>query len=130
MRTLAKSFFRLTWVMSVFGLQQVSTVLKDLQSDDETSNDDSKVAAALDAVSSDTQKHLEKRTRALADAGDRLQSELVDLIFDTVRPDEWRPRRVAERAARLAERSADGLREWAKEVDTDADGEREPAAAS
>jgi hypothetical protein len=119
MRELTKSFIRLTWVMSVFGLQQVTTVLSDLRTDDgdregaAREGGDARVAAAFDAVSADTQKHLQKRTRSMAEAGDKLQSELVDLIFDTVRPDEWGLRRLVERGARFADHSAKSLRSWA-----------------
>ena len=118
MREVTKSFFRLSWAMTVFGIDQLSRLTRRDDEDDEEQSEH-RVASALDSVSEGTEKHLDKRAKSLYESGDKLQSELVDLMFDSVKPEEWKPKRILERAAELADKSADALRDLATEDESE-----------
>ena len=112
---LMKSFFSFSWAMTLLGLEQMTNVM----SPDRSGNRQDRMRKTFDAVTKATEKQLGDRTRRLFDAGDKLQREMVDLVFDVVRVDNLKPDKVLDRAAELAESAADSLRHR---------GEKEPAA--
>lgn len=140
MRDLAKSFVRLSWSMTVFGLEQLSELARGQdEGGDENQRRDAnetrddvqhRVAKAMDSVRHGAEERLEERGRSLYEAGDKLQSELIDLFFDTFDRDEWRPRRMLERAAGWADRSAETLRDLADEHDEKKERRRGAGAAT
>ena len=111
MRDLTKSFFSFSWTMSLFGLEQLTNIL----SEERSGNRRERMSDAFDAVTHATVEQLGKRTKSLYESGDRLQRETVDLMFDLSRPEELKPKKVIDRAADLAESTADALRDVAGE---------------
>ena len=109
MRETAKSMLRFSWALSVFGLEQAGRLVKD----EDSGHCEERIRAAFDSLSDATQGQLGARTRSLYEAGDKLQAESVDLLFDIVRPANWKPEKVMDRAADLAQRSAEALRDVA-----------------
>lgn len=122
MRETAKSMLRFSWALSVFGLEQVAKLLRESDS----GHRGERIREAFDTLSAATGEQLGGRTRNLYDAGDKLQAESVDLLFDMVRPGNWNPDKVMDRAADFAERSAEALRDVAHSKD---DGEDAPKDA-
>ncbi len=111
MRDLTKSFFSFSWTMSLFGLEQLTNIL----SEERSGNRRERMAKAFDAVTQATVGQFGKRTKSLYESGDKLQRETVDLMFDLSRPEELKPSKVMDRAADLAESTADALRDVAGE---------------
>ena len=111
MRELTKSFFSLSWTMSLLGLEQLTNLL----SEDRSGNRRERMATAFDAVTDATVEQLGTRTSSLYESGNKLQRETVDLMFDLSRPEELKPRKVVDRAADLVESTADALRDAAGE---------------
>jgi hypothetical protein len=74
-RDLARSTARLTWALSLFGLQQMT----DLASG---SHDPERGAARCDAVRYAAEGQMNATFRGLLHAGDNLQRGLVDLLAD------------------------------------------------
>lgn len=112
MREVAKSMIRFSWAMSLFGLEQIGNVLRERKDEDESR--EKRISDALDSVSEATDRSFAERMHDLFEAGDRLQQEMVDLVFDVLDSDSIKPERVMDRAAEAAERSADRLREAAE----------------
>jgi hypothetical protein len=107
MRDLTKSFFSFSWAMSMFGLEQMRTMF----SDDIEGKRRDRMAEDFDAVAEAASSRLSKRNASMYESGDKLQREMVDLMFDIVRGEEVKPRSVFDRAADLVEESADALRD-------------------
>lgn len=110
MRDVTKSFFSFSWAMTLLGLEQMTNLL----SSERSGNRQERISKSFDAVTRATEKQLGERTRKLFDSGNELQREMVDLAFDVVRVDNLRPDRVLDRAAELAESTADSLRDRGK----------------
>jgi hypothetical protein len=108
MRELAKSMVRLSWAMSILFARQVSDALDD---DEEDGEKPRPLRRSLDQVSEAATKDLDGRLRRLYEAGDRLQSEALDLAYDLLRP-----RKVARATSRAMDRAADAVRDLADEV--------------
>ena len=115
--------------MTVFGAQQARELVREPEEDADEGSSGERVAGALDQLSADTEKHLRKRASSVYEAGDKFQSEVVDLVFDSVNADEWKPRRVVERTADLVEKSAEALRDAVGE-ETEATDEVDPTSSS
>lgn len=125
MRDVTKSFFRLSWAMTVFGVDQFARLVRPEEesgADNESSDDvEDRVARAMDSVSDNTEKHLDKRAQSMFEAGDKLQSEMVDLFFESFEPEQWKPRKVLQRAADWADKSAETMRDVASRSESEAD---------
>ena len=107
MRDLTKSFFSFSWAMTMFGIEQMRTVL----SDEIEGKRRDHMAEDLDAVAEAASQRLSKRSSSMYESGDKLQREMVDLMYDIFRGEEVKPRSVFDRAADLVEDSADALRD-------------------
>jgi hypothetical protein len=125
LRDLTKAFFGFSWAMSLFALEQMGNLLRLEDEEEEQEKDEDRVVAAFDRVTEAISEQLGERTRSMYDSGDRLQREVVDLVFDTFRRDNWKPDRLMDKAAELADRSAERLREWTEDKE-----EAEPAEAA
>ncbi len=123
MRELAKSMMRFSWAMSLFGMDQLSTLVS---KDEDDESQESKVTSSFDNVSTTTGSHFSSRTRNLYDSGDKFQGEMVDVVFDFFSADSWSPRDVLNRAADIAENSADALR---RAADDESESAEEPATS-
>jgi len=89
------------------------------------------IAETLDEVVDATGRHLSDRARTIYDSGDRLQSEMVDMVFDTFSTDRVSPDSVLDRAADLMDDMADALRRATGAEHADdgtAEGEHQPEA--
>lgn len=89
------------------------------------------IAETLDEVVDATGRHLSDRARTIYDSGDRLQSEMVDMVFDTFSTDRVSPDSVLDRAADLMDDVADALRRATGAEHADdgtAEGEHQPGA--
>ncbi len=111
MRDLTKSFASFSWAMTLFGLDQ----LRHLVADDDSGERRQRISGDLDAVTSAAKGRLSERNASMFDAGQTLQSDMVDLTFDIFRGEELKPRRILDRAADFVEESADTLRDLASE---------------
>jgi hypothetical protein len=109
MRDLAKSFMSFSWAMTLFGLDQ----LRHLVADDDSGKRQQRIGGDLDAVTSAAKDRLSDRNASMFDAGQNLQSDMVDLTFDIFRGEKLKPRKILDRAADIAEESADTLRDLA-----------------
>lgn len=78
LRNLTKSTASYTWAMSVFGMQQAITLL--------TPGSTTSAAAAFDAVTEATIDTFGDNLKRLYHAGDRIQSGLIDAVFDRLIP--------------------------------------------
>jgi hypothetical protein len=107
MRDLTKSFFSFSWAMTMFGIEQMRTVF----SDEIEGKRRDRMAEDLDAVAEAASQRLSKRSTSMYESGDKLQREMVDLMYDIFRGEEVKPRSVFDRAADLVEDSADALRD-------------------
>ncbi len=124
MRELAKSFFGFSLAMSLFGLEQLGNLLSEKRS----GNRQDRIKGDLDDVREAMGRRFSGRVQNIYESGDRLQREMVDLTFDIFKADNWKPERVVDLAADLAEKSAEALRDAAgtggKEDDGQEDGGR------
>lgn len=107
MREVAKSFASFSWAMAMFGIEQ----LTNLVSEERAGSRKERLSRAFDSMTDATGKVLGERTKSMFDAGSRLQNDMVDLTFDVCRPENWSPEKVLDRAADLAESSAEALRD-------------------
>jgi hypothetical protein len=78
MRDLAKSFMRFTWAMSLFGLEQMGNMM----SRDKTEEGEDKAQDSFKKVTDATESSFCERTKSMYEAGDKLQCEMVDAMFD------------------------------------------------
>jgi hypothetical protein len=122
MRNVAKSFASFTWAMGMFGVEQLTNLL----SEERSGNRQDRLTEAFESMTKATGEVLSDRTKSMFDSGDRFQREMVDLTFDVFRPESWSPEKMFDRAADLAESTAEALR--GKETEETA--ESEEAAAS
>ena len=111
MRDLTKSFTSFSWAMTLFGLDQ----LRHLVADDDSGKRQERIGGDLDAMTSAAKDRLSERNASMFDAGNTLQSDMVDLTFDIFRGEELKPRKMLDRAADFVEESADTLRDLAGE---------------
>lgn len=111
MRDLTKSFTSFSWAMTLFGLDQ----LRHLVADDDSGKRREQIGGDLDAMTSAAKDRLSERNASMFDAGNTLQSDMVDLTFDIFRGEELKPRKMLDRAADFVEESADTLRDLAGE---------------
>jgi len=109
MRDLAKSFMSFSWAMTLFGLDQ----LRHLVADDDSGKRRQRIGGDLDAVTTAAKDRLSERNASMFDAGQNLQRDMVDLTFDIFRGEKLKPRKILDRAADIAEESADTLRDLA-----------------
>ena len=114
MRNLTKSFFSFSWAMTLLGLEQMTNLLSSERSGDRQD----RMIKTFDAVTDATEKQLGDRTKRLYGAGDDLQREMVDLVFDVVRTDNLKPDKMLDRAAEMAESTAESLRDRGKKEST------------
>jgi hypothetical protein len=111
MRDLTKSFTSFSWAMTLFGLDQ----LRHLVADDDSGKRRERIGGDLDAMTTAAKDRLSERNASMFDAGNTLQSDMVDLTFDIFRGEELKPRKMLDRAADFVEESADTLRDLAGE---------------
>jgi hypothetical protein len=126
MRELAKSMMRFGWAMSLFGMDQLATLVSKPDEDEESQEE--KVSASFDDVSATTGSQFSGRAQNLYESGDKFQCEMVDLVFDFFSAESWSPREVMNRAADLAESSADALRRVVEEDDKDEEPTKQKAS--
>jgi hypothetical protein len=107
----SKSFLSFAWALGLLGLEQLGTALGPGRS----GHRKERLTGAFDAVTEAAEAQLGERSKKLFDAGDALQRELLDLVFDVTRVDNLKPRKVLDRAADLADKAADSLRDAAQE---------------
>jgi haloalkane dehalogenase len=77
MREFTKNLFSFSWAVSLFGARQLGSVLNP----QETLKGAPDAANAFDSVTDAMVGQFGKNLRAAFDAGDRLQGEIVDLVF-------------------------------------------------
>jgi haloalkane dehalogenase len=87
-RDFTKSAFSFSWAMSLFGAQQVASLVSP-----------TKAAEAFDVVTNAARDELSNPLQALFDSGDRLQSGLLDLTFAPPATPDARPTSSAPPAA-------------------------------
>lgn len=75
MTDLAKSMFRFSWALTLFGARQAVDLLTRSRDGSETAND-------LEAVRYAAEGQMDSTFRSLFNAGDRLQRGMVDLAAD------------------------------------------------
>jgi hypothetical protein len=109
MREMAKSMFRFSWAMSVFGVEQ----LRKLVSDEYADRREDEIKSGFDSLSESAGLQFSKQSRSLYEAGDKLQQESVDMLFDFSRPSNWKAEKIVDKAADLVDRSAEALRDLA-----------------
>jgi len=100
--------------MGMFGIEQLNNLL----SEDHSKNREERLTQAFNEVTKAAETVLSDRTRTMFDSGDRLQREMVDLTFDMFRSENWSPKKMLDRAADLAESSADAMRDTGKQSST------------
>jgi hypothetical protein len=124
MRDLTKSMARLSWAMSLYGLDRMRDVLEGESpvEGEAAPGAATRGAHSLDSLSEATGERLRDRTRRVYEAGDRLQTEMIDLVFDAAEPVREGFEHLFDNAANWAERSAETLRKAARQ--------REDAAAT
>jgi hypothetical protein len=89
-RELAKSIMRLSWSLSLFGVEQMSCLLRPQSELD-------RAVSALDSVAHSTEEQMGPATRATFHIGDGLQRGMVDLAFSLFIPGSWSWQGVVER---------------------------------
>lgn len=122
MRELAKSAIGFSLAMSLFGMDQIRNALK---KHNEGERREDSIKSDLDSITETTGQHLSERTQRVFDAGDQFQREIIDLLVDAFRSDDLKPRRMADLAADVAEKSAEALRDVSGDADTE---DTEPAS--
>jgi hypothetical protein len=80
---------RLSWSLSLFGLEQMSSLLRPQAGVD-------RAAAACDSVARSAEEQMGSTAQATFQAGDGLQRRLVDLAFDLLSPGAWNRDRALE----------------------------------
>jgi hypothetical protein len=115
MNELVKSFFSFTGAMSLLGFEQLNT----LMSSEQAGHRREQLNSRFDAVTGATREQLGERGQRLFDAGDSLQRELMDMACDVVRRDDAKPKGMFDRAADLAEKAAESLREAGQKKTSD-----------
>ena len=105
MRDFIKSTLRFSWVMSMFGAQQVENALED------STRQGGRTAAAFDSVTRAAEQHLSGTVREAYKAGDQLQSRMVDSMFGAV------PGGQGQRQGSVGSAAADGGRAGQRPAD-------------
>jgi len=105
MRELTKSMIRFSWAMSLFGIKQMSSLLRKPNPDLPISP----ASSALDSITAAAERKLGNGYHAAFRAGDHLQRGLVDAAASVLTAESFEP----SRAARIAQ---DGLRKSAEAV--------------
>jgi hypothetical protein len=108
----------------MFGIEQLTNLL----SEERSGNRQERLTEAFESMTKATGEVLSDRTKSMFDSGDRFQREMVDLTFDVFRPESWSPEKMFDRAADLAESTADALR--SKETEETAESEEAAAAGT
>ncbi len=85
MRELTKSMLRLSWAMPLFGIRQLASLSLPTQ----TNRD--RAAQGFDALTGAAERELGGAFGSLYETGDRLQSGIVDAMFDVFDPRRWLP---------------------------------------
>src|SRR5688500_10652814 len=75
MRDFIKSSLRFSWVMALFGVQQLEHTVEDSR------QQDNKTTTAFDSVTQAAEKQLTGVVKDAFQAGDQLQSRVVDAVF-------------------------------------------------
>jgi len=78
MREIVKSITRFSWVMSLFGIRQLTNMVPG------PSQPNDSVASALDSVTDAAKRELGDPLRGVFETGDKLQSGMVDAVFNTL----------------------------------------------
>jgi hypothetical protein len=115
MRELVKSMVGFSLAMSVFGIEQMRNALK--KKEDKNDNREDWIRDDLATVTGAAEQRFGDRAHKVFDAGDRFQREIIDLVFDTFKSEDVKPKRMAEVAADVAEKSAEALRDAVKDDD-------------
>ena len=105
MRDLAKSLFRFSWAMSLFGIEQMGNVMFPSRSGDR----EDRVKGALDDVAGATEGAFSERTKSVFESGDKLQGEMVDAVFDAFKDENTSPSKIMNRMADFVEDSAEAI---------------------
>ena len=113
MRELVKSMVGFSFAMSLLGLEQIRNSLR--KKDDKDEKREDWIKADLQAVTDAAGERFGERTQKIFDAGNRFQRETIDLVFDIFKSDDTKPKRFADLAADVAEKSASALREAVEE---------------
>jgi len=116
MRELAKSMFKFSLAMSVFGLEQFGNLVSEKRSGSRRQ----RMSDDLDSVAQATRERFTERMKTVYESGDRLQNEMVDLAFDFLKQDNWKPGKVLDRTADLMKETADALRDTAGKKSSEA----------
>lgn len=106
MREIAKSLFRFSWAMSLFGIEQMGNVMFPSRSGDR----EDRVKGALDDVAGATEGAFSERTKSVFESGDKLQGEMVDAVFDAFKDENTSPSKIMNRMADFVEDSAEAIR--------------------
>ena len=115
MRELAKSAIGFSLAMSLFGMDQIRNALKKKNKGERRQD---RIKSDLDSITETTGQHLSERTQRVFDAGDQFQREIIDLLVDVFKSDDLKPRRMADLAADVAEKSAEALRDVSEDAET------------
>lgn len=102
MREFTKSVFSFSWAMSLFGIQQTTTLMSP-----------EKAAKAFDNITGATQAQLTDALKTTFNAGDKLQRNAVDMTLgmmsgEALSPDKWM-RMASDAAKQSAEAVTRGL---------------------
>ncbi len=122
MRELVKSMVGFSLAISLFGIEQMRNALK--KKEDKNDSREDWIRGDLATVTGAAEQRFGERTHKVFDASDRFQREIIDLILDTFKSEDVKPKRMAEVAADVAEKSAEVLRDAVKE-DEDKTGKKD-----
>lgn len=84
MRDLAKSMMRFSWTLGLFGMRQALNLVPGRDGQAAERSPAERTACAFDEVAAATEAQLDGPVRGLYEAGERLQSSVFDLAFDTL----------------------------------------------
>jgi hypothetical protein len=115
MRELVKSMVGFSLAMSLFGIEQMRNALK--KKEDKNDSREDWIRDDLATVTDAAEQRFGERAHKVFEADDRFQREIVDLLFDTFKSEDVKPRRMAEVAADVAEKSAEALRDAVRDED-------------
>ena len=115
MRELFKSMVGFSLAMSVFGIEQMRNVVK--KKEDKNDSREDWISDDLATVTGAAEQRFGERAHKVFEAGDRFQREIIDLMFDVFKSEDVQPKRMAEVAADVAEKSAEALRDAVKDDD-------------